>query len=137
MNDTNKVTHVNKIELVGELSKQPEISDTKKGTQVVRFGIKVETGGTKILLWCKAFKELAENLAKADFASYPIGTPIRVLGKLVSEMWGQGKYVDVVWCYDVQFLKPLENIIEETEEKVSKELDGLCEKTENEDFAPF
>ena len=31
--------HKNKVELVGELSKQADVSTTKKGTKVIRFGI--------------------------------------------------------------------------------------------------
>lgn len=125
--------HKNKVELVGELSKQADVSTTKKGTKVIRFGIKVITGGT-LLMWCKAFKDLAERLEKANVTLYPVGTPIRVLGKLVSESWGNGKYVDVVWCNDVQFLQPLEEIIRNIEEEVENELEEV--ETDDE-LAPF
>ena len=65
---------------------------------------------------------------------YPVGTPIRVLGKLVSESWGNGKYVDVVWCNDVQFLQPLEEIMRNIEEEVENELEEV--ETDDE-LAPF
>ena len=105
---------VNKVILVGNLGKDPELNVTNNGTEVCNFSIatsetwKDKTTGAKkertewhrIVAWDKLGKNCAEHLAK--------GRQVYVEGKLQSRSYedkaGVKRYVTEIIAQEVQFL---------------------------------
>ena len=108
---------MNKIFLIGNLTRDPELSETNSGVAVCRFGIAVSRrfaqGGDAErqtdFFNCTAWRGLAENIAR--FCKK--GNKVAVVGSVqirnVEDNSGQRRtYVDVV-ADDVEFLTPKVN----------------------------
>ena len=108
---------MNKVYLIGNLTRDPELSETNSGLAVCRFGIAVSRrfaqGGDAErqtdFFNCTAWRGLAENIAR--FCKK--GNKVAVVGSIqirnFEDNAGQKRtYVDIV-CDDVEFLTPKGN----------------------------
>ena len=108
---------MNKVYLIGNLTRDPELSETNSGIAVCRFGIAVSRrfaqGGDAErqtdFFNCTAWRGLAENIAR--FCKK--GNKVAVVGSIqirnFEDNAGQKRtYVDIV-CDDVEFLTPKGN----------------------------
>ena len=108
---------MNKVYLIGNLTRDPELSETNSGVAVCRFGIAVSRrfaqGGDAErqtdFFNCTAWRGLAENIAR--FCKK--GNKVAVVGSIqirnFEDNAGQKRtYVDIV-CDDVEFLTPKGN----------------------------
>lgn len=103
---------INRVLLVGNLGKDPELRHTQGGLAVVDFSIAVNsyrgsgTDRTERVDWfdIQAWKELAENVC--EFVSK--GDPVAIDGRLRREQWekdGEKRSRIVVVADNVQFLR--------------------------------
>lgn len=110
----------NKVILIGNLTRDPEPSQTGNGHASVKFGIacnhryKTESGEMKedpVFVDCKGFGPLATAIA----GSFKKGMPILVEGRLVTDKWtdkqtGQPVSKMRVLCEHFRFMSPKEQL---------------------------
>ncbi|MCS7337999.1 MAG: single-stranded DNA-binding protein [Verrucomicrobiae bacterium] len=106
----------NKVILMGNLTRDPELRYTPKGTPVAAFGLAVnrvfrtETGETRqetTFVDIEAWSQIAERIAKY----VKKGSPILVEGRLRLDQWddkktGQKRSKLVVVCENFRFVGP-------------------------------
>jgi len=102
---------INKVILVGRITKDPELKSTQSNIAVVTFTIAVnrqfkDDGGEKQadFIQCVVWRKQAENLAKYCFKGSLIGIDGRIQTRQYEGSDGI-KYVTEVVCDSIQFLE--------------------------------
>lgn len=105
---------MNKVYLIGNLTRDPELSETNSGVAVCRFGIAVSRrfaqGGDAErqtdFFNCTAWRGLAENIARFCKKGNKVAVAGSIQIRNFEDNAGQKRtYVDIV-CDDVEFLTP-------------------------------
>ncbi len=105
---------MNKVYLIGNLTRDPELSETNSGVAVCRFGIAVSRrfaqGGDAErqtdFFNCTAWRGLAENVARFCKKGNKVAVAGSIQIRNFEDNSGQKRtYVDIV-CDDVEFLTP-------------------------------
>ena len=105
---------MNKVYLIGNLTRDPELSETNSGVAVCRFGIAVSRrfaqGGDAErqtdFFNCTAWRGLAENIARFCKKGNKVAIAGSIQIRNFEDNAGQKRtYVDIV-CDDVEFLTP-------------------------------
>lgn len=108
---------MNKVYLIGNLTRDPELSETNSGVAVCRFGIAVSRrfaqGGDAErqtdFFNCTAWRGLAENIARFCKKGNKVAVAGSIQIRNFEDNAGQKRtYVDIV-CDDVEFLTPKGN----------------------------
>ncbi len=134
----------NKVILIGNITRDPELRYTPKGTPVATFGIAVnrvlrsETGETRqetTFVDLEAWAQLAERVAK--FVKK--GSPLLVEGRLRLDQWddrktGQKRSKLLVVCENFRFIGPPREA--EPAEEVEPAVTGSTEPAEPESLPP-
>ncbi|MEG1662527.1 MAG: single-stranded DNA-binding protein [Clostridia bacterium] len=107
---------MNKVILIGNLVKNPEISETNNGTAYCKFTVATtrryqnaegekETDFTNVVVWKKLAELCGEYLAK--------GRKVAVVGELRTrsyEVDGSKRYISEVLADEVEFLTPRQEV---------------------------
>jgi single-strand DNA-binding protein len=104
---------MNKVFLIGNLTHDPELTETSSGTQVCRFSIAVNRNYTNAdgerttdFFSCKAWRGTAEAVARYSHK----GNKLAVVGSLQNRSYedkdGNEKSVTEIQVQDVEFLTP-------------------------------
>lgn len=105
---------MNKVYLIGNLTRDPELSETNSGVAVCRFGIAVSRRFTQggdaerqtDFFNCTAWRGLAENVARFCKKGNKVAVAGSIQIRNFEDNAGQKRtYVDIV-CDDVEFLTP-------------------------------
>lgn len=108
---------MNKVYLIGNLTRDPELSETNSGVAVCRFGIAVSRrfaqGGDAErqtdFFNCTAWRGLAENIARFCKKGNKVAVAGSIQIRNLEDNAGQKRtYVDIV-CDEVEFLTPKGN----------------------------
>ncbi len=104
---------MNKVILVGRLTKDPELRYTPSNIAVVRFTIAVnrtyQTRGEERqadFISCIAWRQQAENLSKFMRKGSLIGVDGQIQTSSFDDQNGVRRYVTEVLCNSIQFLEP-------------------------------
>ena len=99
---------MNKVFLIGRLTKNPELRSTKSGTSVCEFTIAVNRDKDNAdFIKCICWNKLAENLSKYQTQ----GSQISVLGELRVETYeinDKKQYKTYVLCNEIEYLSKIE-----------------------------
>lgn len=121
---------MNKVFLIGNLTKDPEHTTTSTGVTVARFTIAVSrkyenANGEREtdFINCVAWRGLADNIYKY----LKKGKKCCVVGAIQTRSYdaedGSKRYVTEINCEDCEFLTPLEKVAEDTEEAAMQPID--------------
>ena len=103
---------INRVVLVGRLTKDPELRKTQNGTSVVSYTIAVnrrtQTPGQPDadFIQCVAWNKLADLMAQYLHKGSLIGVEVRIQTRSYEGQQGQRVYVTEVVSDNVQFLEP-------------------------------
>lgn len=106
MQRQSKEVKVNKVILIGNLTKDVELSQTSNNIVVAKFTIAIQkiVGEGADFINCVAWRKLGENLAKYCKK----GDKIAVFGKLETRTYeaqdGSKRYITEVICEDIEYL---------------------------------
>lgn len=138
---------INKIILVGRMTKDPELKTISTGSQVVNFSIAVNrtymdaSGERKAdFIECVVWSKQAENLAKYVKKGALIGIEGRLQQKVYETEQGT-RYTYEVHCDNIQFLESknsqTQSTIVESHTKASDEFYETSKKLAAEEDLPF
>lgn len=103
---------INKVVLIGRLTKDPELRTTQSGTSVCSFNLavnrRVQTPGQPDadFISCVAWGKSADNMTTYLHKGSLIGVEGRIQTRSYDNQQGQRVYVTEVQCESVQFLEP-------------------------------
>ena len=104
---------MNRVVLVGRITKDPEIRYTRDNIPVVQFTLAVnrqfsgQDGEKKAdFINCVVFRQQAENLAKFIRKGGQLGVDGRIQVRSYQDNGGVTRYVTEVVCDQIQFLEP-------------------------------
>ena len=137
---------VNKVILIGNLGKDPELKFTPSGVAMTKFSIATterfkdsdgnqqeRTEWHNIVLW-RRLAELANEYLKK-------GSPVYIEGRIQTRSWddenGQKKYMTEIVADRMQFLGRREDGTSDDSGNIPPEAPGKKEKMEDEDDLPF
>lgn len=107
---------INRIVLVGRLTKDPEIVTTSSGVNIVNFTLAVNRPYTNAkgeqeadFINCVAFRKQAENINKYLSKGSLTGVDGRIQSRSYKDKDGKNVYVTEVLCDSVRFLESKRN----------------------------
>lgn len=107
---------INRIVLVGRLTKDPELVTTSSGVNIVNFTLAVNRPYTNAkgeqeadFINCVAFRKQAENINKYLSKGSLAGVDGRIQSRSYKDKDGKNVYVTEVLCDSVRFLEPKRN----------------------------
>ena len=130
---------MNKVILVGRITKDPELRSLSSGSSVVNFTIAVnrpiaqqqdQNASTADFIKCVIWNKQAENLAKYVKQGSLIGVEGRIQTRNY-EPNGTTRYVTEVLCDNVQFLETKNSSKGQQAEEETKEEDSFAGKIKN------
>lgn len=134
---------INRVVLVGRLTRDPELRKTTTGTSVASFTLAVdnrlkdENGNkTTSFIPCVVWKEQAENCVRFIHKGSLVGVEGRLNHRTYDNQEGKKVQVIEVVCDSVQFLEP-KKADEETQEAPAKESKNLNNIDVEEEDLPF
>lgn len=102
---------INRVVLVGRLTKDPELRRTQQGDAVTSFTLAVNRNYTSRdgqqqadFINCVVWRKLAENVERYCSKGSPVGVEGRIQTRSYDNAQGQKVYVVEVICDSVQFL---------------------------------
>ena len=107
---------INKVVLIGRLTKDPELRTTQSGTSVCSFNLavnrRVQTPGQpdSDFINCVAWGKSADNMTTYLHKGSLIGVEGRIQTRSYDNQQGQRVYVTEVQCESVQFLEPRRSV---------------------------
>lgn len=116
----------NKVILMGNITRDPELRQTQGGTSVVKFTVaindKIKDKDTTSFIDCTAFGKTAENIAKY----FHKGSPILIEGRLRQESWtdkqsGQNRSKLVIVADKFEFVGGAKSECEQISEQERKD----------------
>ena len=138
---------MNKVILVGRITKDPELKNTQSGTSFVNFTIAVnrpvsqnadQNASNADFINCVIWNKQAENLAKYVKQGSLIGVEGRIQTRSY-ESNGTTRYITEVLCDNVQFLETKKDVKEKQQDETSNDEDpfaGKINSVDNNDL-PF
>jgi single-strand DNA-binding protein len=127
---------MNKVFLIGRLSRDPELRHTSSGMAVCQINVAIsrrtgagrdpETDFINVVVWDKQAENVAKYLAK--------GRQVAVEGRIQTRNYesnGQTRYVTEVLCDSVQFLETKNSAKNQQVEEQAEEKDDFAGKINN------
>lgn len=127
---------MNKVFLIGRLSRDPELRHTTNGTAVCQINVAIsrpvaqgkdpETDFINVTVWNKPAENVAKYLSK--------GRQIAVEGRIQTRNYesnGQTRYVTEVLCDSVQFLETKNSTKNQQADEPAEEKDDFAGKINN------
>ena len=128
---------MNRVILIGRLTRDPELRYTRGNTAIAMFNLavdrRVKDDGTKEtdFIVCKCFNKLAENLAKFQKR----GNLISLVGRIRTDSYddkdGKRKYTIEVVADEIQFLSQKQKQEESSNEPTSNEKNQYSQLSAN------
>ena len=113
---------INKVVLIGRLTKDPELRTTQSGTSVCSFNLavnrKIQQQGQPDadFISCVAWGKSADNMTTYLHKGSLIGVEGRIQTRSYENQQGQRVYVTEVQCESVQFLEPRGSVQEQNQQ---------------------
>lgn len=113
---------INKVVLIGRLTKDPELRTTSNGTSVCSFNLavnrKIQQQGQPDadFISCVAWGKSADNMTTYLHKGSLIGVEGRIQTRSYDNQQGQRVYVTEVQCESVQFLEPKRGVEEQNQQ---------------------
>lgn len=107
---------INRVVLVGRLTKEPELRTTPSGTKVCQYTLavnrnrKADGQPEADFINCVTWNKQAENMAQYLHKGSLVGVEGRIQTRSYDNQQGQKVYVTEVLCDSVQFLEPRRSV---------------------------
>src|SRR5699024_3901092 len=122
----NKIISINRVVLVGRLTKDPELKYSQSGVGICNFTVavnrnfKTQDGQDADFINCVVFKKAAESLANYQRKGNQVGIEGRIQTRTYENNEGKTVFVTEVIADSVQFLDPKTSHSANKQENISQ-----------------